>query len=127
LLTLLPLKNKKGTDATIATHIQTIQDRGYAVKQPNGQFTPTNLGIALIEGYNQMGLDLSKPRLRAQMEAEMKVLLTLTNILMSFLNLFQQGISEGKSTRERVVSDNIRMYRNLFVRVVQQASKLDEV
>jgi hypothetical protein len=40
------------TDATIATHITTIQERSYATK--DGQkFLPTKLGIALIEGYNR--------------------------------------------------------------------------
>jgi DNA topoisomerase-3 len=60
-------KNKIGTDATIASHIKTIQDREYVVKE--GQhFKPTKLGIALVEGYNSMGYQLNKPHLRAKME-----------------------------------------------------------
>jgi DNA topoisomerase-3 len=55
-----------GTDATIAQHIQTIQDRKYATKQ-NNLFAPTTLGVALVAGYNAMGLTLSKPQLRAAM------------------------------------------------------------
>ena len=54
-----------GTDATIATHISTIQSRGYAVKQ--GQyFTPTNLGVALLDGYAAVGFNLADPVMRAE-------------------------------------------------------------
>lgn len=46
-------KNKIGTDATIAQHITTIQDRAYAEKNGQQLFNPTKLGIALVEGYNR--------------------------------------------------------------------------
>jgi len=42
-----------GTDATIAQHISTVQERGYAVKDDNQRFRPSPLGIALVEGYNR--------------------------------------------------------------------------
>ena len=44
-----------GTDATIAEHIGKVQQRVYAEKDQNGRFTPTPLGLALIEGYERMG------------------------------------------------------------------------
>ena len=37
-------RNGIGTDATIATHIATIQAREYAVKDANGRFKATDLG-----------------------------------------------------------------------------------
>ena len=46
-------KNRIGTDATIAQHISTIQDRKYATKDGQQKFHPTKLGIALVEGYNR--------------------------------------------------------------------------
>ncbi len=46
-------KNGIGTDATIAQHITTIQDRSYAIKDAQLKFLPTKLGIALVEGYNR--------------------------------------------------------------------------
>jgi DNA topoisomerase IA len=46
-------KNGIGTDATIATHISTIQSREYAHRDPQQKFHPTKLGIALVEGYNR--------------------------------------------------------------------------
>lgn len=61
-------QNGIGTDATIAQHIQTIQDRGYAVKTPQNQFTPTTLGVALVEGYKMMELAMSEPQLRAEVK-----------------------------------------------------------
>lgn len=66
-------KNEIGTDATIAEHIQKIQDREYVYK--DGQyFKPLTLGVALILGYEQIGLEasLSRPFLRRQMEADLK-------------------------------------------------------
>lgn len=46
-------RNGIGTDATIASHITTIQDRSYSIKDGQQKFTPTQLGIALVEGYNR--------------------------------------------------------------------------
>jgi len=64
--------NGIGTDATIHEHIQTVQDRGYAVKV-NNLFEPTNLGIALVECYEDMQVPLYKPYLRANMERDLKM------------------------------------------------------
>ena len=60
-------KNEIGTDATIAEHIQKILDREYVYKE--GQFfKPLTLGIALVLGYNEIGLEssLNKPYLRRE-------------------------------------------------------------
>jgi len=46
-------RNGIGTDATIAQHITTIQERAYATKDGGQRFLPTKLGIALVEGYNR--------------------------------------------------------------------------
>eukprot|EP01119_Soliformovum_irregulare_P010731 TRINITY_DN2648_c0_g2_i1.p2 TRINITY_DN2648_c0_g2~~TRINITY_DN2648_c0_g2_i1.p2 ORF type:complete len:307 (-),score=106.26 TRINITY_DN2648_c0_g2_i1:1204-2124(-) len=62
-------KHGIGTDATIAQHIKTIQDRKYVEKKPGAQFVPTRLGEALVYGYNTMGFQLAKPQLRAETEA----------------------------------------------------------
>ena len=66
-------KNGIGTDATIHEHIQTVQDRNYAVKEKN-EFKPTPQGIALVEVYQNFDLKLYKPYLRAQMEKEMTMI-----------------------------------------------------
>ena len=64
-----------GTDATIAQHIQMIIDRDYVIEQMEGAtkyLIPSKLGIGLIEGYNQIGLNksLSKPQLRREVRIE---------------------------------------------------------
>jgi DNA topoisomerase-3 len=82
---------KQGTDATMAEHIKTIQEREFVVKQQQ-KLMPTTLGIALvtgwfdfqvwcsalmsqlITGYDNMDLaiSLAKPDLRREMEADLK-------------------------------------------------------
>ena len=50
------------------SHISTIQQREYAIKDGQNRFKPTQLGLALYEAYNNMGYELTKPHLRAAME-----------------------------------------------------------
>ena len=80
----------KGTDATHADHIETIKQRGYVGLLPDGGFVPGGLGMGLVDGkseegnalegwlffecsgYDSMGLQMSKPNLRAELEADLK-------------------------------------------------------
>lgn len=58
-------KHNIGTDATVAEHIQKQLDRGYATKDQNMTFWPTQLGEALVGAYRKMGLEnLWLPNLR---------------------------------------------------------------
>ncbi|XP_031256490.1 DNA topoisomerase 3-alpha-like [Pistacia vera] len=61
-----------GTDATMHDHIKKLLDRFYATKDANTRFSPTNLGEALVMGYDDMGYELWKPNLRSMMENDMK-------------------------------------------------------
>ncbi len=58
-------KNGIGTDATIADHIKKVLDRNYAFKE-RGLFIPSNLGLALVNGYDKISFEqsLAKPNLR---------------------------------------------------------------
>ncbi|KAK3036185.1 hypothetical protein RJ639_030255 [Escallonia herrerae] len=47
-----------GTDATMHDHIKKLLDRFYATKDSNTRFSPTNLGEALVMGYDDMGRDI---------------------------------------------------------------------
>ena len=72
-----------GTDATIAQHIQMIIDRGYVKERMEGStkyLLPSKLGLGLVHGYDQIGLDksLSKPQLRREV-SEMIVAVPLTD------------------------------------------------
>eukprot|EP00808_Paulinella_micropora_P003762 g1099.t1 len=100
--------NKKGigTDATIAQHIKTIQERKYA-EVVGRTFRPTPLGLALVDGYQEMKLRLAEPVLRAKMEQDMT------------------AIAEGKKSKDEVVQGIIRQMRTIFDQVIQKAGVLD--
>ncbi|KMU88111.1 DNA topoisomerase 3-beta [Coccidioides immitis H538.4] len=103
--------NGIGTDATMAEHIFKIKDRQYVATRRRGgngrnsveEFIPTKLGVALVEGYDNLVLDLAdcpslcKPFLRKEMELRMR------------------DICAGTTTRRQVVSENLEMYRRVFV------------
>ena len=101
-------RHKIGTDATIASHIKTIQDRNYAIKDANQRFKPTNLGIALVEGYNSMGYQLNKPHLRAKMER------------------FCQDVASGRKTKEMFLNETLKEMQECFAVVKNEAHKLDK-
>ncbi|KAI1000558.1 DNA topoisomerase 3 [Podosphaera aphanis] len=62
------------------------------------EFIPSTLGVALVDGYDRMGLEtsLSKPFLRKEMELRMK------------------DICEGRISRDAMLRDSIRQYRTVF-------------
>jgi len=93
-----------GTDATIADHIKTILDRRYAEKDAAQFFRPTELGRALLDGYDRMDqlhADLSDPQMRAKMEADMV------------------KICRGERTKDAVVVEQRRILGDLFRRAQQ--------
>ena len=63
-------KNQIGTDSTIHEHIETIQNRQYAIKTDN-TFKPTNLGAALVQTYRELEIDLPKCEIRSNIEKRM--------------------------------------------------------
>lgn len=75
------------------------------------QFIPTTLGVALIEGYDGIGLEtsLGKPFLRKEMEIKMK------------------DICAGRKTRNDMVHETLEQYREAFVRTQQQVEVLKRV
>ncbi|KIV88395.1 hypothetical protein PV10_08081 [Exophiala mesophila] len=108
--------NGIGTDATMAEHISKIKERSYIdtrARSGSGrnsiqEFIPTTLGVALIEGYDNVGLDVSvsKPFLRKEMELKMK------------------AICEGRQTRTEVVQQSLDQYRQVFVKTQQEIDVL---
>jgi len=88
-----------GTDATIHEHIKNVQDREYARKQSD-KIVPTRLGLSLVEVYAKMGIDLYKPFLRAQMEADMK------------------QIAEGEKSKEETHRTCLNEMRKIFSRTI---------
>ena len=75
------------------------------------QFIPTTLGIALIEGYDKIGLEtsLGKPFLRKEMELNMK------------------EVCAGRKSRNEFVQETLEQYREVFVRTGQRIEVLKDV
>ena len=65
-------KHGIGTDATIHEHIKTVQERGYVEMTKSRHLKPTSVGLALVESYKQLGIELYKPNLRGKIEREMQ-------------------------------------------------------
>jgi DNA topoisomerase III len=106
LITLMD-RNGIGTDATIAQHLASIQDREYARKDANTKFHPTKLGIALIEAYNSMGYTLNKPDLRRETETECNY------------------VAAGRKTKDEIVSYLLAKMKQCYESCTSEAHKLD--
>uniref|UniRef100_A0A8C7JEH0 DNA topoisomerase n=1 Tax=Oncorhynchus kisutch TaxID=8019 RepID=A0A8C7JEH0_ONCKI len=101
-------KHGIGTDATHADHIETIKSRMYVGLTADQRFLPGELGMGLVEGYNSMGYEMSKPHLRAELEADLKL------------------VSEGRKDKQSVLRHHIHKYKSVFVESVKKAKRLDE-
>lgn len=103
-------QNGIGTDATIAEHIATIIQRKYVIKQgARGEMSPTQLGEALVAGYNFIGYrKLNQPQLRAGLEADLK------------------RVCIGQVMVPAVLQTQIAMYRNFFNEIKAQVASLDK-
>ena len=75
------------------------------------EFIPTTLGTALIEGYDNVGLNtsLGKPFLRKEMEIKMKEICT------------------GRKTRNDFVHETLEQYREVFVQTQLRVEVLKTV
>lgn len=111
--------NGIGTDATMAEHIAKIKERQYVAVHSRGtgrnavkELIPTRLGIALVEGYDNVvaGLpdspSLSKPFLRKEMELRMR------------------EICAGAKSRQQVVQESLEMYREVFIHTQRRINLL---
>ncbi|EGT36211.1 CBN-TOP-3 protein [Caenorhabditis brenneri] len=86
-----------GTDATHAEHIEKIKTREYIGVKPDGKLIPSFLGLALVDGYDDMGFAMSKPDLRANLEIGLK------------------EICEGRRQKQQVLDEQIGKYKAIFV------------
>ncbi|CAO3597197.1 unnamed protein product [Absidia cylindrospora] len=101
-------QNGIGTDATISDLIKKILTRQYAFKVSQKYFIPSTLGIALVNGYDDIGLDesLSKPKLHQMMENDLKM------------------ICNGTKTKGQVLQESIEKYRQMFVQSQREFQKM---
>ncbi|KAK8846001.1 DNA topoisomerase 3-alpha [Tritrichomonas musculus] len=96
-----------GTDATIADHIHKITSRNYCVKKSD-TFYPTRIGLALINGYNKMGFDFDKPKLRADLEKTM------------------QKVSSNPDLFDDEKNRIIKEYKDAYKKVVKNVNVLED-
>ena len=95
-------KHGIGTDATHAEHIETIKTRQYATVTQQNFFTPLNLGLGLVEGYDSMGYEMSKPNLRRILEEDLKAFV---------LNyIFFGGFFAKKIDKKNFISFSLKKY-----------------
>ncbi|XP_024937681.1 DNA topoisomerase 3-alpha isoform X2 [Cephus cinctus] len=102
-------KHGIGTDATHAEHIETLKTRHYIGLKDDRYLLPGKLGTGLIMGYDRMGVRMTKPNLRAELENDLKL------------------ICEGQADPEEVLQRHIKKYRELFKTAMEQVRLLDEV
>ncbi|KAL1494433.1 hypothetical protein ABEB36_010032 [Hypothenemus hampei] len=102
-------KHGIGTDATHAEHIETIKSREYVGLHENIYFVPGTLGMGLVEGYNDIGLEVSlaKPTLRADFENDLKL------------------ICDGLKDAEVVMREQIEKYKTVFRSVAEKMRLID--
>ncbi|EAU90946.2 hypothetical protein CC1G_02333 [Coprinopsis cinerea okayama7 len=106
-------KNGIGTDATIAQHIETIIQREYVIERMEGStkyLIPSTLGIGLIEGYNNIGLEksVSKPVLRRETERRMV------------------QVCEGATTKQQMLQASLEQYKEMYEITRRELAKVEE-
>lgn len=101
-------KHGIGTDATHAEHIETIKSRQYVGLRNNTHFIPGKLGIGLVMGYDNMGFQMSKPNLRAELENDLKL------------------ICQGQKNPDDVLQAQINNYREVFRVALERANLIDD-
>lgn len=106
--------NGIGTDATIADHIEKIQTRNYVMSLKMGKeiyLKPTELGVALVHAFEEIGLEdsFSKPFQRREMEEDLK------------------KICQGEITKPAVLEDIIEKYRSYYIKTNSNRNKLLDV
>jgi DNA topoisomerase-3 len=102
-------KHGIGTDATHAEHIEKIKERKYIVETPERRLKPEGLGIGLVDGYDEIGYEMSKPHLRAALERDLK------------------AICEGNKIPRDVLKNQIEQYEKVFVHSMRNKNKLFDI
>ena len=131
-----------GTDATHAEHIEKVKERQYIGVQGNGKLVPGTLGIALCDGYysikeiSDMGCAMSKPNLRAELEADLKGICegetsasnnnnkNFHRILHYYPQLLIFFVYLGTKDADTVLNEQVLKYRQVFRMATTKAFKI---
>eukprot|EP00056_Hartaetosiga_gracilis_P012783 m.205176 g.205176 ORF g.205176 m.205176 type:complete len:492 (+) comp13746_c1_seq3:93-1568(+) len=109
LITLME-KHGIGTDASIPKHINTICERNYVQIAGGRTLQPTNLGVVIIHGYQNIDFDLCLPTMRAAVEKQLGLIAKghadYSDVLYYFTELFRRKFVYFR--------DNINLMDQLF-------------
>jgi len=96
-----------GTDASMATHINNICERNYVEVKAARKLVPTELGIALVSGYNAVDHELVAADLRSKIEGSCN------------------KIANGEMTFEDVVKESSDLFKAKFIEFKKNIGKMD--
>ncbi|GMM36066.1 DNA topoisomerase 3 [Saccharomycopsis crataegensis] len=113
--------NGIGTDATIAEHIDKIQQREYVTSLREGSksvLVPSELGMGIVQGFDNIefneNISLTKPFLRKDMENELSMICsgnkTKPQVIEKLVNMYQEAYVLTKRNQQTLV----REYRNVI-------------
>lgn len=110
-------KNRIGTDGTIHQHIRKIVYRKYVaeLKGDKTVFIPTNLGVALAEGFSMVDEEMIKPKIRQDIE---KTCLKVSNREISY----DDAIMEVRDT----FRDKLRLFMQTYQKIRNKLKELKQ-
>lgn len=100
-------KHGIGTDASMATHINNICERGYVTVESGRRLVPTKIGLSLVLGYQKIDKDLVVPELRSDIERRV------------------DQIAKGKLSIDVVLKETLDIYRIKLQNLVKNLSMFD--
>ena len=100
-------KHGIGTDASIATHIQNIQNRNYVRLETGRRLIPNKLGMVLVQGYHQIDSGLVLPKVRSDIEGQCN------------------RIAKGDAEKDDVVRRALEIFQDKFAFFVAHIDRMD--
>ena len=100
-------KHGIGTDASIPTHIQNIQNRNYVRLETGRRLIPNKLGMVLVQGYHQIDSGLVLPKVRSDIEGQCN------------------RIAQGEMEKDQVVTRAIEIFEEKFAFFVKNINRMD--
>lgn len=102
-------KNGIGTDASIAVHINNIVERNYVSVGTGRKVIPTELGITLIRGYQNIDPELCRPQVRAYVEKQIDL------------------VAKGDAEKDAIVLHCLEQFKHKFRFFVTHIGRMDAI